>query len=84
MQEGLARQLGGEVSMNGVLRPVISANDATATVGLGVADSRNAELLPAFLPALAQGRVQVETGFIHKDELGIGCERPFFSSSSRV
>ena len=84
MQEGLATQMGGEVSMNVIRRPVISANEATATVGLGVANSRNAELLPPFLPALAQRRVQIETGFVHKDELGIGCERPLFSSSSRV
>ena len=84
MQEGLATELGGEVGMNGIRRPVISATEATATVGLSVADSRNAELLPPFLPALAQWCVQVETGFVHKDELGIGCERPFFSSSSKV
>jgi hypothetical protein len=41
-------------------------------------------LLPSFLPALAQRCVQIETGFVHKDELGSGCERPLFSSSSRV
>jgi len=82
LQKGLRTHMRGEVGMNSISSPVVSANNAAAAEGLGIANSGNAALLPAFLPAVAQWRVQVEAGFIHKEKLGIVIERPFFSSSS--
>lgn len=75
---------GGELSVDGVIVPVVSANDTATFVGLAVSGGRDAALLAPFLPALAQGRIQTQACFVHKQELTIGVERPLFSSSSNA
>lgn len=75
---------GGQLSVDGVIVPVVSANDTAALVGLAVSGCRKAALLAPFLPALAQRRIQTQAGFVHKEELTVCRERPFFSSSSNA